>query len=73
MTVLAWSPLKSGLLTGKYLPENKGEEDARLSTEMMKELGQIEEAELATVREVVAVAKEIGASPAQVSLAWLRY
>jgi aryl-alcohol dehydrogenase-like predicted oxidoreductase len=24
MTVLAWSPLRSGWLTGKYLPENKG-------------------------------------------------
>ena len=52
-----------GLLTGKYLPENKGEEDARLSTDMRKEFGQSEEAGLATVREVVAVAKEIGVSP----------
>ncbi len=73
MTVLAWSPLKGGLLTGKYLPENRAEGDARLSTEMMKEFGRIGEAELATIREVVAVATKIGASPAQVSLAWLRH
>ena len=38
MTVLAWSPLRSGWLTGKYLPENKGEggSEARLNAEMMK-------------------------------------
>ena len=38
MTVLAWSPLRSGWLTGKYLPENKGagSGEARLNAEMMK-------------------------------------
>ena len=73
MSVLAWSPLKNGLLTGKYLPENRAEEGARLSTDMMQGFAQIGDAGLATIREVVAVAKEIGASPAQVSLAWLRH
>ncbi len=76
MTVLAWSPLRNGLLTGKYLPENTKQseaEGARMHTEMMKGFGSVEESVHATVREVVAVAEELGVSAAQVALAWLRY
>ena len=74
MTVLAWSPLRSGLLTGKHLVENKAPRDAesRMNNEMMQQFAwPTKRAEV--IREVVAVAKEIGASPAQVALAWLRY
>jgi aryl-alcohol dehydrogenase-like predicted oxidoreductase len=74
MTVLAWSPLRSGLLTGKYLPENAAADaGARLNSEMMKSFATIDDAGLRTIREVVALAREIGATPAQVALAWLRY
>jgi aryl-alcohol dehydrogenase-like predicted oxidoreductase len=75
MTVLAWSPLRSGLLTGKYLPENTTghSSDARLNNEMMKDFLTMDDASIRTVREVVAAAKELGVSPAQVALAWLRY
>jgi aryl-alcohol dehydrogenase-like predicted oxidoreductase len=76
MTVVAWSPLSSGQLTGKYLPGNgaeTAEAGARLNTEMMKGFVADDEARQHVVREVVAVAQEIGASPAQVALAWLRY
>ena len=75
MTVLAWSPLRSGILTGKYLPENKGAggKESRLNTEMMKEFASITEAGHQTVREVLAIAKELGATAAQVALAWLRH
>ena len=69
MTVLAWSPLHNGLLTGKYLPENQsGDSKAlRLNSEMMKGfasvdksgLTSVDESGLRTVREVVAVAKEL--------------
>ena len=75
MTVLAWSPLRNGLLTGKYLPENAKQsaaEGARMHSEMMKGFGSVEEATHATVREVVAVGEELGVSAAQVALAWLR-
>jgi aryl-alcohol dehydrogenase-like predicted oxidoreductase len=75
MTVLAWSPLRNGLLTGKYLPENTKQSEAdgaRMHSPMMKGFGSVEESEQATVREVVAVAEEVGASAAQVALAWLR-
>jgi aryl-alcohol dehydrogenase-like predicted oxidoreductase len=76
MTVLAWSPLRNGLLTGKYLPENvkKSEaEGARMHTEMMKGFGIENGSTHATVREIVAVSQELGISAAQVALAWLRY
>ena len=76
MTVLAWSPLKNGMLTGKYLPENVKQsraEGSRMHSEMMKGFGGIEESAHATVREIVAVGKELGVSAAQVALAWLRY
>jgi len=76
LTVLAWSPLRNGLLTGKYLPENTQQaaaEGARMHNEMMKGFGVGIESSHATVREVVAVAREIGATAAQVALAWLRY
>src|ERR1700676_3688965 len=76
MTVLAWSPLRNGLLTGKYLPENvkqSAAEGARMHSEMMKGFGSIEESTHATVREVVAVGEELGVSAAQGALAWLRY
>ena len=76
MTVLAWSPLKNGLLTGKYLPENveaSKADGSRMHSEMMKGFGTIEESAHATVREIVAIGKELGVSAAQVALAWLRY
>jgi aryl-alcohol dehydrogenase-like predicted oxidoreductase len=76
MTVLAWSPLKNGLLTGKYLPENVQQsqaEGSRMHSEMMKGFGGIDDSAHATVREIVAIGKELGVSAAQVALAWLRY
>jgi aryl-alcohol dehydrogenase-like predicted oxidoreductase len=76
MTVLAWSPLRNGLLTGKYLPENVNEskaEGSRMHSEMMKGFGSIDESVHATVRETVAVGNDLGVSAAQVALAWLRY
>jgi len=75
MTVLAWSPLRRGVLTGKYLPENAGKsakEGARMNTEMAKGFAQLDGEDASVVREVVATAKELGVSPAQVALAWLR-
>ena len=75
MTVLAWSPLKNGLLTGKYLPENAKASEAdgaRMHSEMMKGFGGSIDTTHAVVSEVVAVAEELGVSAAQVALAWLR-
>ena len=76
MTVLAWSPLRNGLLTGKYLPENVKQSEAdgsRMHSPMMKGFGSADESTHAVVQEVVAIGKELGISAAQVALAWLRY
>ena len=76
MTVLAWSPLRSGILTGKYLPENakkSKKEGARMHNEMMKAFAGKDESESETVRVVARLARKLDASPAQVALAWLRY
>jgi aryl-alcohol dehydrogenase-like predicted oxidoreductase len=69
--VTAWSPLAAGRLTGKYLAEADRPDvaGARLTVtgqDASKGRGD------AIVREVVAVAEQLGASPAQVALAWLR-
>lgn len=69
--VTAWSPLAGGVLTGKYA-EGKAEADARMNSEMMKGFRPAEERVGAIVAEVQVIAREVGRSPAQVALAWLR-
>ena len=74
MTVLAWSPLRGGMLTGKYLPEfqSDGNRGSRLNTESMKGFADTDASGMRTIRKVVELAKEIDATPSQVALAWLR-
>ena len=71
--ITAWSPLAGGVLTGKYVgakPSEAGQK--RYDTpEMGQFLATGARAE-AIAREVQAVARESGRSPAQVALAWLR-
>ncbi len=69
--VTAWSPLAGGVLTGKYA-EGKAAADARMNSEMMKRFGRSDVRAEAVVAEVRTVAREVGRSPAQVALAWLR-
>jgi aryl-alcohol dehydrogenase-like predicted oxidoreductase len=70
MTVTPWSPLGGGVLTGKYNNGNgKGEKDARLKTSW-QHLASKRNLEIASA--VIQVAKEIGKSPSQVALAWIR-
>ena len=70
--VTAWSPLAGGVLTGKYA-EGKAEADARMNNEMMKSFNRADERARTVVAEVQTVAREVGRSPAQVALAWLRH
>ncbi len=63
--VTAWSPLKAGVLTGKY---NKG---VSLSPEEAKRNPKVTPRLLEIADEVVAVAKESGHTPAQVAVKWL--
>jgi aryl-alcohol dehydrogenase-like predicted oxidoreductase len=69
--VTAWSPLAGGTLTGKQL-EAGGANDSRQNDPGMKQFMVSDARKEAIAREVVAVAREIGRSPAQVALAWLR-
>jgi aryl-alcohol dehydrogenase-like predicted oxidoreductase len=68
LTVTPWSPLASGLLTGKYTKGSK--EDKRLDKN--PQFKALSERNLKIASAVVKVAKEAGKSPAQVALNWLR-
>lgn len=66
--VTAWSPLASGLLSGKYV--NNSSEEKRL--EKAPTFEKLSDRNLAIAKAVVQVADEAGKSPAQVALNWLR-
>lgn len=68
--VVAWSPLATGILTGKYLDKgNQGEDGDRLDGSSSYRFNYKNKLIAA---KVVEVAKDIDASPAQVALAWIR-
>jgi aryl-alcohol dehydrogenase-like predicted oxidoreductase len=66
--VAAWSPLASGILSGKYADPARGE-GARLQKAPMR---QLDERSLVLARGVAALAAELGRPPAQVALNWVR-
>lgn len=72
--IAAWTPLASGWLTGKYLPDRDGLPPGgrRLDDPVMSRFLPRTERNLAIVREVCAVAEEIGCAPVHVALNWLR-
>jgi aryl-alcohol dehydrogenase-like predicted oxidoreductase len=65
LAVVVWGPLAQGRLTGKYLRGENGRLTVNGATGPGDGGGDV-------VREVIAVAREGGWSPAQVALAWLR-
>jgi aryl-alcohol dehydrogenase-like predicted oxidoreductase len=67
--VTAWSPLGSGLLTGKYTRSTAPAGERRLDKVAFKE---IDDRNFSIAREVDRVADEIGCRPAQVALNWTR-
>lgn len=83
LSVLDWSPLGGGALAGKYLPED-GENDDAPSNEGSAEARRGDAADYYAVRyrnarvdgiarTVVGAAEEIGCSPSQLAIAWLRH
>ncbi|MBC8140385.1 MAG: aldo/keto reductase [Armatimonadetes bacterium] len=69
LAVTPWSPLAGGVLTGKY---NKPREDGQESRYAEGEKSPyINDKNLQIAQLVVDIAGEVGASPAQVALAWL--
>jgi aryl-alcohol dehydrogenase-like predicted oxidoreductase len=69
IAVTPWAVLGFGVLTGKYLEEGPG--DTRLATGDWR-LQWVTERNNAIAREVVAVAEEIGRTPSQVAINWVR-
>ncbi|MFW5686476.1 MAG: aldo/keto reductase [Spirochaetota bacterium] len=72
MGMICWSPLASGMLTGKYQGQSEPDPDTRFGKNARVYLPRYwwDDA-LALVEEVIGVAKELGATPAQVALSWL--
>lgn len=70
LTILAWSPLAGGLLTGKY---KAGSKDGRYDSEMMKAFKPQHERVDHVLAALEKISGETGRSQAQVALAWLRY
>ncbi|MEE2566121.1 aldo/keto reductase [Hyphobacterium marinum] len=72
-TLVAYSPLGRGMLTGKFTRENKpdAKNDFRNPERMPRFAEGAFEANLALVEEVQGIGKEIGASAGQVALAWV--
>jgi aryl-alcohol dehydrogenase-like predicted oxidoreductase len=64
MSVAAWSPLAGGILSGKYTRGGAPSEPQRLNADA------VSERDLEIVRAVQTVAAELGASAAQVAIAW---
>lgn len=67
--MVAWSPLASGILSGKYTRPANANEKRRLETAPFKPL---DARNLAIAKEVDAIADELGCLSVQVALAWVR-
>ncbi|HVY55801.1 MAG TPA: aldo/keto reductase [Thermodesulfobacteriota bacterium] len=75
--ITAWSPLGSGVLTGKYSSRGAGKKDSK-RLEVWKDTFEsfakqyLSEKNLKIADEVVKVAKELDRTPSQVALNWIR-
>ena len=69
LAVCCWSPLDQGILTGKF---SGGSRAGNESSRSRLHGGGVPDEKVPIVAEVEAVARELGCSPAQVSLRWLR-
>jgi aryl-alcohol dehydrogenase-like predicted oxidoreductase len=70
--ILAWSPLSSGLLSGKYRASGDGGAEGRLATMRNNPLFQrFTERNWAIVAELERVAEEVGRSMSQVAINWV--
>jgi aryl-alcohol dehydrogenase-like predicted oxidoreductase len=64
--IMAWAPLAAGVLTGKY---NKPNYDSKRAANIQ---GRLTEKNLKIVEEVINIADEIGKTPAQVAINWVK-
>lgn len=73
MGLTVWSPLASGLLTGKYndgIPEGSRLDRIPWLRKRMEETGMLEEKNLSKLRKLDGIAKDIGMKFSQLALAW---
>jgi 1-deoxyxylulose-5-phosphate synthase len=72
MGLLCWSPLASGLLTGKYDTSQSPKSDSRIGLRAEIDMPRYwNESSFKIINEVKAVANECSQTPSQVALAWL--
>jgi aryl-alcohol dehydrogenase-like predicted oxidoreductase len=71
--VTAWSPLAGGILSGKYHGKDSSGDQGRMNADMMKDFRPDQQRADRVVKALKSVSDQIGRSPAQVALAWLRY
>ncbi|MGX9937830.1 aldo/keto reductase [Advenella kashmirensis] len=74
--VTGWSPLGFGVLTGKYNRQHLGSETVTHTAnasrqQVAADMGSLSDRNLDIADHVVTIAKELGVSAAQVSLAWI--
>ncbi len=74
LAVTAWGALGGGQLSGKYLGERPGDrhQAAAVDTRRQGIDAQVDDRAERITRELLAVAAECGATPAQTALAWVR-
>lgn len=72
MGLICWSPLGSGMLTGKYRRGDQPDESSRIGQTAKNSVPRYwHDRGFDAVEETVAVARELGKTPAQVALSWL--
>jgi len=71
--ILPWSPLASGLLTGKYLQKENSQDpiNASQGRQLLVNAQHSADWKTAVVEEVVKISKEVNKTPAQVALNWV--
>ncbi len=70
---IVWSPLKQGILTGKYLPRQPAPSDSRAASPSMGGFirQRMDDAVLSRVQLLKPIAAEVGLTMAQFALAWV--
>ena len=71
--VVPWSPLGEGFLTGKYDRDDVSDVDSRAAEDDSFQSKYLTDENFAVLDVLREVATEVGATPAQVALAWLRH
>jgi aryl-alcohol dehydrogenase-like predicted oxidoreductase len=67
--ITPWSPLKSGVLSGKYTRDRHGKQEAGRGAWATNALG---ERAYDLIEELVRLAKELGTTPSRVAIAWVQ-